>query len=305
MIGKLQEIPNIINTLGNAYVASVRIQKFIDEPEKSTNEAASTESHDITLENCSFCWPETDKAILQNVNLIIGVGLTTVVGRVGTGKTALLQSLLGEMDLKSGSVQIPNLAVGYCSQTPWLQSMSIRDNILFFAPYNPSRYRDVLNACELLPDMANFKNGDLSFIGENGIGLSGGQKARVALARAIYSDAPILLLDDPLSALDHSTAELIIKKLFSGNLLHGRTIVLVTHRYDLVAHLASQTLRVDNGTITKFETSTAVNGYTETSLNIDKATDSSKPLEEQNGVAEKFIEEEYRADRGVQARVYW
>jgi ABC-type multidrug transport system fused ATPase/permease subunit len=308
MTSNLQEIPNLINTLGNAYVASSRIQKFMDEPEKPRNEVDSTESSEITLtlDNCSFCWPETTKTILENVNLTAQGGLTVVIGKVGSGKTALLQSLLGEMDMKSGLTKIPNLTVGYCSQTPWLQSMTIRDNILFFNRYDPSRYRDVLDACELLTDMVSFKNGDLSFIGENGIGLSGGQKARVALARAVYCDSQILLLDDPISALDHSTAELIVKKLFGGSLLKDRTVVLVTHRHDLVSHLASQTLRVnDDGTVTKVETTAVVNGETERTSDADEAADQNQPLEEQNGVAEKFIEEEHRADAGVQARVYW
>jgi ABC-type multidrug transport system fused ATPase/permease subunit len=305
MTGRLQEIPNIINVLGEGYVSAVRVQKFMNEPENVTNEIGSTECSKITLENCSYCWPETSKTVLQDVNLVIESGLTVIVGKVGTGKTALLQALLGEMDLKSGSAILPNMMVGYCAQTPWLQSMSIRDNILFFTPYNPSRYREVLDACELLLDMATLKNGDLSFIGENGVGLSGGQKARVALGRAVYSEAPILFLDDPLSALDHSTAELIVKKLFSGKLLKGRTVVLVTHRYDLVAHIASQTLRIDNGTVKKVEKTTAMKVYTEVVLNVDEEVDLNKPSEETNGVAEKFIEDEHRADRGVQARVYW
>ena len=100
------------------------------------------------------------------------------------------------------------------------------------------RYRAVLDACALTPDLAEFKGGDLSKIGENGIGLSGGQRARVALARAVYSKNKILLLDDPIAALDQQTAEAIVKKLFSGPLVAGRTVVLVTHRTDLVLHVA-------------------------------------------------------------------
>ena len=126
--------------------------------------------------------------------------------------------------------------------------MSIRENILFNQPYDSARYKETLDASALLPDLASFEHGDLSAIGENGIGLSGGQKARVALARAIYSHASILLLDDPISALDQQTAEWIVKRCFTGKLVEGRTIVLVTHRVDLCRGLARQTIEVSHGT---------------------------------------------------------
>lgn len=302
MTTRLRDIPPLINTLTNAYVASTRIQTFMVEPEKEVNTEPIDDTSAVILQNCSFCWPEATSPVLSNIDLTIEEGLTVVTGKVGSGKTALLQALLGEMDRKSGSVKIPIKSIGYCAQTPWLQSMSLRDNILFFSPYDPARYRDVLDTCELLTDFANFKNGDLSFIGENGIGLSGGQKARVALARAIYSPAPVLLLDDPLSALDHSTAELIAKKLFLGALLHGRIVVLVTHRMDVVQGYAKQIIEVDNGTASR------INNVVELLLsgeNEREPSTTSSPASEQNGVAEKFIEDEYRADWGIQARVYW
>jgi ABC-type multidrug transport system fused ATPase/permease subunit len=302
----LRELPYLFETLSNAYVASLRIQSFMDEPDKSTPEQRLDEPSDITFEDCSFCWPETAVPVLRDLNLTISEGLTIVVGKVGAGKTALLQSILGELDLKSGNAVVPNKMMGYCAQTPWLQSMSIRDNILFFTPYNESRYREVLDACELLPDMATFTNGDLSAIGENGIGLSGGQKARVALARAVYSNAPIILLDDPLSALDHSTAELIVRKLFSGNFLKGKTVVLVTHRVDLVRHLASQILRVEDGTIMKLDTISTNGALRNGFPNEDDTADSNKTQEDsKDGVPDKFTEDEHRADWGVQLRVYW
>jgi ABC-type multidrug transport system fused ATPase/permease subunit len=300
---RLRLIPDLINTLTNAYVASSRIQSFINEADKESHDSSSDSPMELALVDCNVCWPGTEHPVLKDVNIEIVEGLNIVVGKVGTGKTAFLQALLGEMDVKSGKVVIPTQVVGYCAQTPWLQSMSIRENILFFTPYDAVRYREVMETCELLPDMVNFKHGDLSFIGENGIGLSGGQKQRVALARAIYGNSPILLLDDPLSALDFSTAESIVTKLFSGTLLKGRKTVLVTHRVDLVEHLAVQTIRVENHTAQRIENAPTVEAYTEVVSN--GTVDNDTKFADEDGVPDKFIEDEFRADWGVQARVYW
>ena len=118
--------------------------------------------------------------------------------------------------------------------------MSIRENILFNLPYEPARYRKTLDACALLPDLASFQHGDLSTIGRMGLACRVARKARVALARAVYSPASILLLDDPISALDQQTAEWIIRRCLTGNLVEGRTIVLVTHRIDICKGLATR-----------------------------------------------------------------
>ena len=149
----------------------------------------------IRLKSASFTWVGSERIVLEDVTASFNLGLTVICGRVGQGKTALLQAILGELDHISGIIFRPNEMFGYCAQSPWLQNMSIRDNILFSAPYDEQRYKQTLEACALLPDLAWFKHGDLSHIGENGIGLSGGQKARVALARAVYSRAKILLLE--------------------------------------------------------------------------------------------------------------
>ncbi|KAG6858944.1 hypothetical protein C0991_001605, partial [Blastosporella zonata] len=108
---------------------------------------------------------------------------------------------------------------------PWLRHQSIRDNILFGAPFDDARYDAVLDACALRPDLEVLEDGDLTEIGARGVSLSGGQKARVALARAVYSRARYVLLDDPLSAVDSGTAGWIVEKLLKGGLLAGRTVV--------------------------------------------------------------------------------
>ncbi|EMC99860.1 hypothetical protein BAUCODRAFT_63331 [Baudoinia panamericana UAMH 10762] len=229
----LRDLPNLIIVITNAWVAVGRIEDFMAEPERQEMTTEALIGDSLAIEHASFSWPGTESQVLRDINISFPEGITLICGEVASGKTALLQALLGELDMSDGQLIRPREPVGYCAQTPWLQSMSIRENIIFSSPYDDKRYKDVLEACALTPDLAEMKAGDLSLIGENGIGLSGGQRARVALARAVYSRTRILLLDDPLSALDQQTAEAIVQKCFAGPLLKDRTVVLVTHRTDL------------------------------------------------------------------------
>ncbi|KAL4894390.1 ABC transporter [Aspergillus ambiguus] len=309
---RLRDIPGLITVLINASIAMERIEDFMGEPDKEKRSSGTEQSTDITLDSCSFAWPGRKFPVLCDINVTISEGLTVISGKVGAGKTALLQALLGELDRLTGAVSIPNDMIGYCAQTPWLQSMSIRDNILFSAPYDEQRYKRVLDVCALLPDLANFKYGDLSFVGENGIGLSGGQKARVALARAVYSTSRILLLDDPLSALDHNTAESIVRKCFMGPLMQGRVVVLVTHRTTIVRHLADQTIYIQQGRaiVEGKQGLSSLNSEDGTETPQGDTTDDDTQEEAQSedhttAVPAKFIEEEHRAEWGVKARVYW
>ncbi|KAL4884211.1 hypothetical protein BJY04DRAFT_215641 [Aspergillus karnatakaensis] len=305
---RLREIPSLITTLINASIAMERINDFMVEPEKESRTSTSSEAAPIQLETCSFAWPGKSSAVLSDIDLTISSGLTVVYGKVGAGKTALLQGILGELDKINGNSYITAEMMGYCAQTPWLQSMSIRDNILFSSPYDEQRYKRVLDACALLPDLSNFKHGDLSFVGENGIGLSGGQKARVALARAVYSTARILLLDDPLSALDHNTAESVVQKCLTGPLMEGRVVVLVTHRIHLVRHLADQIVHIEDGRAVVEPKSSLLDAADETpaSSNASDTEATETELEDHSAaVPSKFIEEEHRAEWGVKAAVYW
>lgn len=309
---RLRDIPALITVFINASIAVERIEGFMSEPDKETRDLGfSTEISTMQLESCSFAWPGRLSPVLSDINLAIPTGLTVVFGKVGAGKTALLQAVLGELDQLSGIRHIPNEMIGFCGQTPWLQSMTIRDNILFYSHYDEQRYKKTLDACELLPDLADFKHGDLSAVGENGIGLSGGQKARVALARAVYSSARILLLDDPLSALDFNTAENIVRKCFAGPLTRGRTVVLATHRTVLVHHIAVQLIEIQDGravTYPKGATSSTASrewGQTQQGTGETESESQTTSDEQAAAVPDKFIEEEHRAEWGVQAKVYW
>ena len=307
--GYLRALPDLLTTILNAHVAMGRIQAFMDEPDKEKANVVPEGFTDLSLQDASFAWPGVEKNVLEKLTLYFPPGLTVVYGEVAAGKTALLQGLLGELDQTGGEFTRPDQVIGYCAQAPWLQSMSIRENITFSYPFEEVRYKQVLEACALLPDMAEFKDGDLSNIGENGIGLSGGQKARVALARAMYSHAKILLLDDPLSALDHQTAETIVRKLIKGPLLEGRTTILVTHRTELCHNLAKQWIRLDKGRATFHEPdrtedlSSLRRTQTEESNVEEEAKD--RKEQETQAVPAKFIEEEHRSKGSVRLGVYW
>jgi ABC-type multidrug transport system fused ATPase/permease subunit len=317
----LRELPGLVTVLLNARVAMGRIEAFMAEPDKESEALGDGDrvippetEPKIEVKDASFSWPGSKELVLRKVSFTCGTGLTVVCGKVGIGKTALLQAILGELDQHGGSRNVSNEIIGYCAQSPWLESMSIRDNILFCRDLDERRYRQVLDTCCLIPDLENFKAGDLSLIGENGVGLSGGQRARVALARALYSRARIVLLDDPIAALDHQTAETILRKLFANrdsSLVAGRLVVFVTHRVNLITRYADQVLEViDSGTIKtinreQLETDEDLRHLAAEAIAHEETVDEDPKASEGTAVPDKFIEEEHRAAGGVMAAVYW
>jgi ATP-binding cassette subfamily C (CFTR/MRP) protein 1 len=177
---------------------------------------------------------------LQDINFSIEPGmLVAVVGPVGSGKSSLLSAILGEMEpLNDSKVHIPQSEaskstsgfVSYCSQSPWVVNDTLRGNIIFGREYDEQRYKKIIELCALVDDFAILPAGDMTEIGERGINLSGGQKARVSLARAMYAKSTkILLLDDPLSAVDSHVGEHLFAKAIAGEETKNTTRVLVTH----------------------------------------------------------------------------
>uniref|UniRef100_A0A8C5GZ36 ATP-binding cassette sub-family C member 5 n=1 Tax=Gouania willdenowi TaxID=441366 RepID=A0A8C5GZ36_GOUWI len=154
--------------------------------------------------------------------------LVGICGGVGSGKSSLLSALLGQMTLLEGNVAV-NGGFAYVSQQAWILNDSLRENILFGNAYDSNRYSAVLEACCLLPDVAELPYGDMTEIGERGANLSGGQRQRVSMARALYSERPILLLDDPLSAVDACVGSHVFNKAILGA-AKGRTVLFVTHQ---------------------------------------------------------------------------
>ncbi|XP_033225035.1 multidrug resistance-associated protein 4-like isoform X2 [Belonocnema kinseyi] len=173
--------------------------------------------------------PDNKKSTIQNISLIVQRGsLSAIIGQVGAGKSSLLQLLLNELPLESGSIQVSGRIV-YVIQEPWVFASSIRQNILFGLPMNKKRYQEVIKVCQLEQDFSIFPFGDKTFIGEKGMTLSGGQKARINLARAVYVDADTYLFDDPLSAVDNYVSRRIFKECIC-EYLKEKTRILVTHQ---------------------------------------------------------------------------
>ncbi|KAF8889981.1 multidrug resistance-associated ABC transporter [Gymnopilus junonius] len=190
-----------------------------------------------------------------------------IVGPTGSGKTSILMALLGEMHFVPTSVHswynLPRTGgIAYAAQESWVQNETIRDNILFGSRYDEERYQTVIYQCALKRDIELFEAGDMTEVGEKGLTLrqvvdvstyagyslkfkaSGGQKARVTLARAVYSSAEIILLDDVLAALDVHTSKWIVENCLKGDLIRGRTVILVTHNVALTSPIANNTISV-------------------------------------------------------------
>lgn len=197
-------------------------------------ETIEPEMNVVEMIDANATWTNDYKSkTLSDLNIKIKSGkLYAIVGSVGSGKSSILQLLLGELPIYSGDVLI-NGEISYGSQESWLFSSSVRNNILFGLPYDKLRYQETVKHCALLTDFQQLPHGDKTFVGERGSALSGGQKARVSLARAVYKNASIYLLDDPLSAVDSHVGKQLFDDCIGPNGYLARqkaTRILVTHQ---------------------------------------------------------------------------
>uniref|UniRef100_A0A8C4HTI5 Multidrug resistance-associated protein 4 n=1 Tax=Dicentrarchus labrax TaxID=13489 RepID=A0A8C4HTI5_DICLA len=184
----------------------------------------------IEIEKLTCYWDKSlDAPSLQNVSITVkSHQLLTVIGPVGAGKSSLLSAILGELTHDSGTLKVKG-QLTYATQQPWVFPGTIRSNILFGRELNTQKYESVIKACALKKDLELLPDGDLTLIGDRGATLSGGQKARVNLARAVYQDADIYLLDDPLSAVDAEVGKHLFEQCICG-LLKNKCRILVTHQ---------------------------------------------------------------------------
>lgn len=234
----LRNFPDLVSMMAQTKVSLDRISGFLQE-EELQEDATIVLPRGITnmaieIKNGEFCWdPTSSKLTLSGIQMKVERGMRVAVcGMVGSGKSSFLSCILGEIPKISGEVRICGSAA-YVSQSAWIQSGNIEENILFGSPMDRAKYKKVLHACSLKKDLELFSHGDQTIIGDRGINLSGGQKQRVQLARALYQDADIYLLDDPFSAVDAHTGSELFKE-YIMTALATKTVIFVTHQVEFL-----------------------------------------------------------------------
>ncbi|XP_054643011.1 ATP-binding cassette sub-family C member 4-like isoform X2 [Dunckerocampus dactyliophorus] len=256
--------PFAIEKMSESLISIRRIKNFLllDEvaPQHLGLPVAEKKDCLLKIQDLICYWDKIQEApTLQNVSFAVGPGqLLAVIGPVGSGKSSLLSAILGELSQESGVIKVKG-DLTYTSQQPWILPGTIQSNILFGKELNCQKYSRVLRACALKRDMELLPGGDLTSVGDRGANLSGGQKARVSLARAVYQDADIYLLDDPLSAVDAEVGKHIFEECICG-LLRNKPRVLVTHQlqYLKAAHqivVLKEGQMVSSGTYSELQSS--------------------------------------------------
>ncbi|KAF8722474.1 P-loop containing nucleoside triphosphate hydrolase protein, partial [Rhizoctonia solani] len=228
--------------------------ELLDCYERIGVEAVTPNESAIGFCNAGFTWSSVSlgsSTLRQSFQLQIDgellfqrQSINMIIGPTGCGKTSLLMALLGEMHYtpngaNSWASALGGKSVAYSPQEPWIQNSTIRENILFGENYDEERYAKVISQCSLERDLELLESGDQTEVGERGMTLSGGQRARVSLARAIYSKSEVIILDDVLSALDVHTSHWVVDKCFRGDIVAGRTVIIVTHSISMISEIAN------------------------------------------------------------------
>ncbi|KAI1465542.1 P-loop containing nucleoside triphosphate hydrolase protein [Daldinia caldariorum] len=352
----LSVIPELTTDLVDAWISVKRMDAYLRSAEISK---VIKEADEVTFDNASIAWPsdnqedddeDPDRFVLRDVNITFPKGeLSVISGRTGSGKSLMLAAILGEVDILAGSISVPRApsqrhdqkanrdnwiipgAVAFVAQIPWIENATVKENILFGLPYDAYRYNKTIEVCALTKDMEMFSDGENTEIGANGINLSGGQKWRITLARAIYSRAGILILDDIFSAVDAHVGRHIFEKCLNGELSVGRTRILVTHHVALCEPKTKYLVELGDGRvlnaglvseleqtgtleqiksheqtdqeIREDEGSTAINSEETSETDIEPNGESLVKVLSR-AQARKFVEEEAREKGAVKGKVY-
>ncbi|KAK8591646.1 hypothetical protein V6N13_031682 [Hibiscus sabdariffa] len=252
--GAISDLPNSISQITQTKVSLDRIASFLqlDDLQPDVIENLPRGSSDIAVEivDGNFSWDSSSlTATLKDINLEVRHGMKVAIcGTIGSGKSSLLSCILGELPKTSGTVKLCGRKA-YVSQSPWIQSGKIEENILFGTEMDRERYNKVLEDCTLKKDLEILSFGDQTIVGERGTNLSGGQKQRIQIARALYQDADIYLFDDPFSAVDAHTGSHLFKEVLLGT-LSSKTVIYVTHQVEFLP-AADLVLVMTDGKITQ------------------------------------------------------
>lgn len=239
-------IPFGLSFAAEVYATSQRIQSILEAKERIfPNNKQDKMNENVEIRLTKVTTEIAGREIIRNASLTIYKGLNVVVGHVGSGKTTFLLTLLQDLEF-TGTV-ITNKTISYASQEPWLFPSTIKNNILFGEKYKRERYEKVLKICSLDYDLKLFGDGDETIVGDRGINLSKGQQARVNLARAIYKDSDIYLLDDCLAALDANVSDTIFKECVRS-FLKNKLCIFVTNNFDYVKE-ADRIIVINDGNI--------------------------------------------------------
>ena len=253
----LAVLPLVITAIVEATVAVSRLTGFLTAEELQPDAVIRRETltqpgaETVRIRDASFTWNKTEgRHVLRDISFSANKGtLSCIVGRVGAGKSSLLQAMLGDLYKLKGEV-LAHGSVAYVAQQPWVMNTTIRENIVFGHRWDPAFYDSTVNACALAEDFPTLPDGDETEVGERGISLSGGQKARVALARAVYARSDIYLLDDILASVDqHVGRRLINRVLGPKGLLRSKTRILATNSIPVLREADSIVLLRDGSVV--------------------------------------------------------
>jgi ABC-type multidrug transport system fused ATPase/permease subunit len=281
----LAQLPGLITQALQTWLSAGRINRFLNAEgvlgADDHRNATAVDRGAVSISSAAYSWPltvasawddgehskqpvATPPPVLRDMHLQVQPGhFCFVVGRVGSGKTSLLHAILGELDTLQGDTSVGG-RLSYAAQSAFLQPATLRENILFGAEYSEPRYSRVIHACALEADLATFPAGDATQVGERGITLSGGQKQRVGLARCIYQDADVYLLDDPLSAVDAHVAQHLMEFVVCGMLREGRKTVVMPCLTAAYLGYADWIVAMDDGCIAeqgKYDQLMQIGGY--------------------------------------------
>jgi len=256
LVQPLSLIPTVTSAWTNCMVSYSRLREFFHAPELhkgSPRESPVMDMHEtsVSMKSVTFRWPGTASSFISNTSISFPAGkLIAITGPLGSGKSTLLQLMMGLLEPKNGEVKTSG-KFAYVPQNAWLLSGTMRENIILENSFNQKLYDKAVMACALDVDFKTLPNGDFTVVGSLGAACSGGQKARISLARAVYSQAQIIFLDDPLAAVDAKVKNHLISEVLGPNGIWKDSLRIVTGNSSEVSRIADELYDLSGGVLKK------------------------------------------------------